>query len=39
MRGEVDAKLGHEDQAFIEPMTERDSYKYLGILQIIIIDN
>ena len=33
VRGEVDLQLGHKDQAFIETMTEKDSNKYLGVLQ------
>ena len=27
-------QLGHENQAFIETMTEKDFYKYLGVLQL-----
>ena len=34
VRGEVDMQLGHEDKALIETMTEKDSYKYLGVLQL-----
>ena len=32
VRDEVDMQLRHDDQAFIETMTEKESYKYLSVL-------
>ena len=32
VRGKVDMQLGHEDEALIETMNEKDFYKYLGVL-------
>ena len=34
VRGKVDMQLGHEDEALIETMTEKEFYKYLGVLQL-----
>ena len=34
VRGEVDMQLKHGDEALIETMTEMDSYKYLGVVQL-----
>ena len=31
VRGEVDMKLGHEDEALIETITEKGFYKYLSV--------
>ena len=34
VKGEVDMQLEHEDEALIETITEKDFYKYLGVLQL-----